>query len=80
MTIEHGHANYHSDNYYTVGYWYLTEPHSAFPELAPVEERIIKGINTEGPTMVKESYEGIINETPQSCPKRFQNKLIIRKE
>ena len=39
-TIEHGHANTRSDNYYSVAYWYQTEPHAAFPELAPVEERL----------------------------------------
>jgi hypothetical protein len=53
MTIEHGHANHRSDNYYTVGYWYQMEPHSAFPELPQVEERIPKGLNTDGPTMGK---------------------------
>lgn len=49
-TIEHGHANHRSDNYYTVAYWYQQEPHSNFPELPPVEERIPRGVNTEGPT------------------------------
>lgn len=53
MTIEHGHANHRSDNYYTVGYWYQTEPHKPFPALAPVEERIPKGVNTDGPTTGK---------------------------
>jgi len=51
VTIEHGHANHRSDNYYTVGYWYQTEPHADFPALPPVEERIPRGVNTEGPTM-----------------------------
>jgi hypothetical protein len=39
-TIEHGHANHRSDNYYSVAYWYQTEPHAAFPPLPPVDERI----------------------------------------
>jgi hypothetical protein len=39
-TIEHGHANSRSDNYYSVAYWYQTEPHAAFPPLPPVAERI----------------------------------------
>src|SRR5699024_12744246 len=51
VTIEHGHANHRSDNYYTVGYWYQTEPHAPFTELPSVEERIPRMINTEGPTM-----------------------------
>ncbi|HYK36559.1 glycoside hydrolase family 172 protein [Alloacidobacterium sp.] len=38
-TIEHGHANARSDNYYSVAYWYQAEPHAAFPPLPPVEER-----------------------------------------
>lgn len=49
-TIEHGHANHRSDNYYTVAYWYQTEPHASFPELPPVEERVPQMVNTEGPT------------------------------
>ena len=53
VTIEHGHANHRSDNYYTVGYWYQTEPHLPFPELPAVEDRIPKLINTGGPTMGK---------------------------
>src|SRR5882724_9383564 len=32
-TIEHGHANVRSDNYFSVAYWYQTEPHAAFPVL-----------------------------------------------
>jgi hypothetical protein len=39
-TIEHGHANARSDNYYSVAYWYQEEPHAPFPPLPPVEQRI----------------------------------------
>jgi hypothetical protein len=39
-TIEHGHANTRSDNFYSVAYWYQTEPHAAFPPLPPVKERL----------------------------------------
>jgi hypothetical protein len=39
-TIEHGHANHRSDNFYSVAYWYQTEPHAKFPPLPPLEERI----------------------------------------
>jgi hypothetical protein len=39
-TIEHGHANTRSDNYYSVAYWYQAEPHAVFPELPAVEERL----------------------------------------
>jgi hypothetical protein len=39
-TIEHGHANARSDNYYSVAYWYQSEPHEAFTPLPAVEERI----------------------------------------
>lgn len=39
-TIEHGHANDRADNYYSVAYWYQTEPHAAFPPLPPVEARL----------------------------------------
>lgn len=40
VTIEHGHANHRDDNFYTVGYWYQTEPHAQFPALPPAESRI----------------------------------------
>ena len=39
-TIEHGHANDRADNYYSVAYWYQTEPHASFPPLPPVDERL----------------------------------------
>jgi hypothetical protein len=39
-TIEHGHANGRSDNYFSVAYWYQTEPHAPFPALPSVEERL----------------------------------------
>jgi len=39
-TIEHGHANHRSDNFFSVAYWYQTEPHAAFPSLPPLQERI----------------------------------------
>ena len=32
-TIEHGHANHRSDNFFSVAYWYQKEPHAAFPAL-----------------------------------------------
>jgi len=39
-TIEHGHANHRSDNYFSVAYWYQTEPHATFPALPGLEQRI----------------------------------------
>ena len=39
-TIEHGHADDRADNFYSVCYWYQSEPATAFPPLPPVEERI----------------------------------------
>ena len=39
-TIEHGHGNHRSDNFYSVAYWYQTEPHKPFPPLAPVNDRV----------------------------------------
>ena len=39
-TIEHGHANHRSDNYYSVAYWYQAEPHEPFPPLPPMDDRI----------------------------------------
>ena len=39
-TMEHGHANDRGDNFFSVGYWYQSEPYTDFPPLPPVEERI----------------------------------------
>jgi hypothetical protein len=39
-TIEHGHANDRGDNYYSVAYWYQSEPHAPFPPLPPVDARL----------------------------------------
>lgn len=40
VTIEHGAADDRGDNFYSVAYWYQTEPHAAFPKLPSVEERL----------------------------------------
>ena len=48
-TIEHGHANTRSDNYYSVAYWYQTEPHALFLPLPAVEERLPRLYPVGGP-------------------------------
>jgi D-arabinan exo alpha-(1,3)/(1,5)-arabinofuranosidase (non-reducing end) len=48
-TIEHGHANHRSDNFFSVAYWYQTEPHAEFPALPPLERRIPKLYSVGGP-------------------------------
>ncbi len=40
VTIEHGHGNHRSDNFFSVAYWYQTEPHAAFPALPAAAERV----------------------------------------
>jgi hypothetical protein len=53
MTIEHGHGNHRSDNFYTVAYWYQQGPHRLRKPLPPVAERIPRMVNVEGPTVGK---------------------------
>lgn len=48
-TIEHGHANDRGDNYYSVAYWYQTEPHEQFPALPGVELRIPRVLPVSNP-------------------------------
>ena len=48
-TIEHGHANVRSDNYFSVAYWYQTEPHASFPPLPPLDQRIPRIYPVGGP-------------------------------
>ncbi len=52
-TIEHGHANHRSDNFYSVAYWYQTEPHAPFPALPPVADRIPRLAPVGGPGSVR---------------------------
>jgi len=53
MTIEHGHANHRSDNFYTVAYWYQQGPHRLRKPLPSVDQRIPAMVNTGGPTVGK---------------------------
>jgi hypothetical protein len=40
VSIEHGHANSHSNDYASTAYWYQAEPHSEFGVMPPAEERV----------------------------------------
>jgi hypothetical protein len=53
VTIEHGHANHRSDNYFSVAYWYQAEPHAAFPPLPPVDTRLPRIYPVGGPGNVQ---------------------------
>jgi len=48
VTIEHGHANHRSDNYYSTAYWYQTEPHAAFPALPKPTARVPRILGVGG--------------------------------
>jgi Protein of unknown function (DUF2961) len=56
-SIEHGHANHRSDNFYSVAYWYQAEPHAAFPALPDVDERIPTLEFVGGPGNAKGPYD-----------------------
>jgi len=49
MSMEHGHANHRADNWYSVCYWYQTEPYTNFPALPPVDARIPVMKSVPGP-------------------------------
>jgi len=63
-TIEHGHANHRSDNFYSVAYWYQAEPHAPFPPLPPVDDRIPTLKITGGP-----GNDGRTEHPPALIPK-----------
>ncbi len=42
VTMEHGHGNCRSDDFYSVGFWYQAEPHAAFPAMPAAKDRIPK--------------------------------------
>jgi hypothetical protein len=52
VTIEHGHANHRSDNFYSTAYWYQTEPHAAFPTLPAPADRVPRLFHVAGPGTV----------------------------
>ncbi|HUJ20715.1 MAG TPA: glycoside hydrolase family 172 protein [Bryobacteraceae bacterium] len=39
-TMEHGHADDRADNFFSVAYWYQSEPYTDFPALPPAHARI----------------------------------------
>jgi len=49
MSMEHGHANHRADNWYSVCYWYQSEPYTTFPALPPVDARIPVMKSVPGP-------------------------------
>jgi Protein of unknown function (DUF2961) len=49
VTIEHGHANHRSDNFYTTAFWYQTEPHAPLPPLPRAEARVPRVVQMGGP-------------------------------
>ena len=49
VTMEHGHANHRSDNFYSTAYWYQTEPHAPFPALPAPDARIPRVFREGGP-------------------------------
>jgi hypothetical protein len=48
VTMEHGHANHRSDNFYSAAFWYQTEPHAEFPALPPVADRVPRVLRVGG--------------------------------
>jgi hypothetical protein len=49
FTMEHGHANHRSDNFFTTAYWYQSEPHMNFPQLPAPDMRIPRIYAVGGP-------------------------------
>jgi hypothetical protein len=48
VTIEHGHANHRSDNFYSTAFWYQTEPHAGYPALPKPQDRVPKVFRVGG--------------------------------
>ena len=49
-TMEHGHADDRADNFFSVAYWYQSEPYTDFPQLPPAAARIpnLKAVHGPG--------------------------------
>ncbi len=58
-SIEHGHANSHSNDYSSVAYWYQAEPHHDFSPMPPADQRlprpdfVLGHVEPPGPKQVK---------------------------
>jgi len=63
-TIEHGNANHRSDNFYSVAYWYQSEPHQPFPPLPSMDDRIPTLQVVGGP-----GNDGMTEHLPYLSPK-----------
>jgi hypothetical protein len=61
-SIEHGHANARSDNFYSVAYWYQNEPHMKFPALPEMSDRVPTEQPVGGPGNAKSTRQA---EDPQ---------------
>jgi hypothetical protein len=57
VTIEHGHGNSRSDDFYSVAYWYQTEPHAQFPALPAPADRLPRVFQVGGAGAAKPPSE-----------------------
>ena len=49
VTIEHGHANHRSDNFYSAAFWFQTEPHAPYPAMPAPADRVPRVFREGGP-------------------------------
>jgi len=70
VSIEHGHANTHSNDYSSTAYWYQTEPHHEFCEMLPPDERVprpdfvLGHAEPPGPSRPKTAIRNRMNRKP----------------
>jgi len=70
VSIEHGHANAHSNDYCSTVYWYQTEPHHDFSEVPPPDQRIprpdfvLGHVEQPGPQREKRSVRRRMTQRP----------------
>jgi len=65
VTIEHGHANDRADFFSSVAYWYQDEPHTPYPALPTVEQRLPFALETP-PAFVLPQWE-----EKEAVPQKF---------
>jgi len=70
VSIEHGHANSHSNDYSSTVYWYQTEPHHEFCSMLPVEQRVprpdavLGHVDPPGPPKVRAAVRERMTRSP----------------
>jgi hypothetical protein len=76
VSIEHGHANTHSNDYSATAYWYQVEPHHEFCEMPPADARVprpdmvLQQAERPGPARTRAAVRQRMRQRPRASGRR----------